>query len=148
MSELKARHEHRAPDREEEDIVTTEEPFDNSTYADEMHMEESELSAFVSAVKEMFGSEQARLAAEAWLEESELLDTPPRSTNRDWRAVTVAASARLADRLNVALYRQKPLVASTDTNVSPIPTSNCVASNHLVSSRSGRNETTSSQTTP
>lgn len=40
--------------------MNTEESFDNSTYADEMHVEESELSAFVNAVKEMFGSEQAR----------------------------------------------------------------------------------------
>jgi hypothetical protein len=112
--------------------VNTEETFDNSTYADEMHMEESELSAFVSVVKEMFGSEQARLAAEDWLDESELLDSPPRSTSRDWRAVTVAASARLADRLAAELHRRTPPVASTDTKVSPIPKSNCFYAGHLV----------------
>ena len=83
--------------------MNPEESFDNSTYADEMHVEESELSAFVNAVKGLFGSAQARLAAQDWLDESELMDSPPRSTSRDWRAVTIAASARLADRLNVGL---------------------------------------------
>lgn len=72
---------------------------DNSAYADEMRVEEIELSAFVSSVKEMLGSEQATLAAQAWLDESELMDSPPRSMSRDWRAVTIAASARLADGL-------------------------------------------------
>jgi hypothetical protein len=60
----------------------------------------------------MFGSEQARLAAGDWLDESELMDSPPRSTSRDWRAVTVAASARLADRLNVGVKGRTPLLAS------------------------------------
>ena len=90
--------------------MNTEEAFDNSTYADEMHAEESELSVFVNAVKEMFGSEQARLAARDWLDESELMDSPPRSTTREWRAVTVAASARLADRLTVGLQGRALLV--------------------------------------
>ncbi|MGB8063552.1 MAG: alpha/beta fold hydrolase [Candidatus Sulfotelmatobacter sp.] len=101
--------------------MNTEESFDNSSYADEVHVEECELSAFVSAVREMFGSEQARLAAEDWLHESELMDSPPRSTSRDWRAVTIAASARLADRLAVGLHRRTPPIASTDTKVSPTP---------------------------
>jgi len=30
------------------------------------------------------------------------MDSPPRSTSRDWRAVTVVASARLANRTAVA----------------------------------------------
>lgn len=112
--------------------MKTEASFDNSVYADEMHVEESELSAFVNAVREMFGSEQARLAAEGWLDESELMDSPPRSTSRDWRAVTIAASARLADRLNIGLQGHPPLAASSDAEVSPIPSSNCAASVLLV----------------
>jgi len=115
-----------------QDAVKTEASFDNSVYADEMHVEESELSAFVNAVREMFGSEQARLAAEGWLDESELMDSPPRSTSRDWRAVTIAASARLADRLNIGLQGHPPLAASSDAEVSPIPSSNCAASVLLV----------------
>lgn len=77
-----------------------QESFSSSTYEDQTHMAERELSAFMSAVTELFGPEQARLSAEDWLEESELMDSPPRSISRDWRAVTVAASARLASRLN------------------------------------------------
>jgi hypothetical protein len=112
--------------------VNTKESFPNSTYEDQMHMAERELAAFISAVTESFGPEQARLSAEDWLDESELMDSPPRSTSRDWRAVTVAASARLASRLTVPLHRRTPLAASTDTKVSPIPSSNCFASTLLV----------------
>jgi enamine deaminase RidA (YjgF/YER057c/UK114 family) len=125
--------------------VNTEESFDNSTYAEEMHVEESELSTFINAVKQMLGSEQARLAAEDWLDEAELMDSPPRSTRRDWRAVTIAASARLADRLNVERQGRAPLFASTDTNVSPIPTSNCAAS-VLLAWFGGKEMSTNSQT--
>ncbi len=62
-------------------------------------MAEREFSAFISAVKELLGPEQAQLSAVDWLDELEM-DSQPRSTSRDWRAVTIAASARLANRLN------------------------------------------------
>ena len=75
-----------------------EESFCNSTYEDQINMAERELSAFIRAVTELFGPAQARLSTEDWLDESELMDSPPRATSRDWRAVTVAASARLANR--------------------------------------------------
>ena len=42
--------------------MNTEESFSNSTYEDEMHLAERELSAFISAVRELFGAEQALLA--------------------------------------------------------------------------------------
>ena len=71
--------------------MNMKESFSNSAYTDQMHREESELSEFIGAVTELFGPEQARLSAEDWLDESELMDSPPRSTSRDWRAVTVAA---------------------------------------------------------
>ncbi len=77
----------------------------NSTYADQMHIAERELSAFIRAVTQLFGSEEARLSAEDWLDESELMDSRPPSTNR-WRAVTIAASAKLANRLAVAQHRR------------------------------------------
>jgi hypothetical protein len=64
-------------------------------------MAERELGAFITAVTELFGSEQARLAAEDWLDELVLRGTLPRLTSRDWRLVTIAASARLANRVNV-----------------------------------------------
>jgi hypothetical protein len=71
----------------------------------QMHIAERELSAFIRAVTQLFGSEEARLSAEDWLDESELMDSPPLSTSRNWRAVTIAASARLANRLAVAQHR-------------------------------------------
>jgi hypothetical protein len=95
-------------------------------------MAERELSAFISAVAELFGQEQARLAAEDWLDESESMDSPRRPTSRDWLAVTVAASARLANRLTVAVNHRTSvgtlLAASTETKVPPIPSSNCFVS--------------------
>ena len=108
-----------------------EESFGNSTCEDQVNMAERELSAFMLAVTELFGPEQARLSAEDWLDESEQMDGPPRATSRDWRAVTVAASARLANRVTGARDRRTP-ASSTDPKVSPILSSNCFASALLV----------------
>jgi hypothetical protein len=79
-----------------------EESFCNSTCEDQINMAERELSAFIRAVTELFGPEQAKRSTQDWFDEFDLIDCPPRSTDRDWRAVTVAASARLANRLTVA----------------------------------------------
>ena len=68
----------------------------STTCTDLMTMAQRELSAFIGAVTELSGSEQARLSAEAWLDELASMDCLPGSTNRDWRAVTIAALARLA----------------------------------------------------
>jgi hypothetical protein len=86
--------------------MKTEESFCNSTYEDQIHIVERELSAFISAVTQLVGPEEATLSVEDWLDESELVDSPPRSTSRDWRAVSVAASARLAKRLTVAQHQR------------------------------------------
>jgi len=112
--------------------MNTEESFSDSAYADKIHMAEGELSAFIVVVTELFGPEQARLSTADWLDESEVMDSPPRSTDRDWRAVTVAASARLANRLDAALQLRNQLVESTNTKVLPIPSSNCLPSTHVV----------------
>jgi len=93
--------------------------------ADLMVIAERELGAFIRAVTELFGPEQARLAAEEWVDELELMDALPGPTRRDWGSVTIAASAQLARRLNPNLDLATPRVASTDTKVSPIPSSNC-----------------------
>ena len=95
--------------------------------ADLMIIAERELGAFIRAVTELFGPEQARLAAEDWVDELELMDVLPGPTRRDWGSVTIAASAQLARRLNPDVDRPTPRVPSTDTNVSPIPSSNCFA---------------------
>ena len=92
---------------------------------DLMVIAERELGAFMRAVAELFGPEQARLAAEDWVDELALMDALPGPTGRDWGSVTVAASAQLARRLNANVDRPTPRVASTDTKVSPIPSSNC-----------------------
>ena len=74
--------------------------FSDSIYEQQTHAAERELASFIGAVKELYGPAQAGFAAEDWLEESDLMDSPPRSEVRDWRSVTVAASARLALRVN------------------------------------------------
>jgi hypothetical protein len=85
--------------------MKSQEQFCISTYAAEMEDAERELFAFIGAVTQLFGSEAGKLSAEDWLDESELMDSPPRSTTRDWRAVTVAASARLVNRITVVRRR-------------------------------------------
>lgn len=77
--------------------------FSNLIYEEQAHLAERELSAFIGAVTNLYGPEQARLSAEEWLEEADLMDSPPRSEKRGWRAVTIAASARLANRVNVRI---------------------------------------------
>ncbi len=74
--------------------------FSNSIYEEQTPLAERELSAFIGAVTGLFGPEQARASIEDWLDESELMDSPPRSEARNWRAVTIAAAARLANRVN------------------------------------------------
>ena len=112
--------------------MNTKESFCSSAYREQMQMAERELGAFICTVTKLFGAEQARLAAEDWLDEAEEIDSPPRSTSRDCRAVTIAASARLANRIAVAGSDREPFSASTDTKVSAIPRSNCFESTLLV----------------
>jgi hypothetical protein len=108
-----------------------EESFCNSTCEDQINMAERELSAFIRAVTELFGPEQARLSTEDWLDESELMDRAPLATSGHWRAVTVAALARLANRGTSARDRGTP-ASSIAPKVSPILSSNCFASALLV----------------
>jgi hypothetical protein len=64
------------------------ESFSNSIYEEQTYLAERELASFIAAVAKSYGPEQAKLSAEDWLEESELMDSPPRSEARSWRAVT------------------------------------------------------------
>jgi hypothetical protein len=77
---------------------------DGPTFAKLMTMAERELGAFISAVTELFGFEQVRLAAEDWLDELVLMKTLPGLTSRDWRSITIAASTRLANRVNASSH--------------------------------------------
>jgi hypothetical protein len=91
--------------------MISKESFSNSTYEDQIRLAERELASFIGAVTELFGPEQARLSAEDWLVESEQMDSPPRSEARDWRSVTIAASARLASRIGAARHSEKMSLA-------------------------------------
>ncbi|HVH89153.1 MAG TPA: hypothetical protein VM912_20720 [Terriglobales bacterium] len=73
----------------------------NSTCRDLVKMAEQELAAFFSAVSELFGSEQAELSAEDWLDELVAINALPSST-REWRRLTIKVSARLTGRLNAS----------------------------------------------
>ena len=88
----------------DEDPMNMKESFSNSICKQQTQMAEREFSAFISAVNELFGPEQAQLSAVDWLDELELMNSQTGSTNRHWRAVTIAASARLANRLNAGLH--------------------------------------------
>ena len=66
----------------------------NQDCADLMSLAERELAAFFAAVTELYGSQLAEFAAKEWLRELEATDDLPAST-REWRWVTVKASARL-----------------------------------------------------
>ena len=76
--------------------MNSEERSSNSSGAEEMHIPERELVAFICAVEQLFGPEQAKLWMEDWLAEFERMDAPPDSS-RDWRAVSIAAATKLKD---------------------------------------------------
>jgi hypothetical protein len=99
--------------------------------AELMVLAERELGAFIRAVTELFGPEHARLAAEDWVHELELMDALPGPTRREWGLVSVAVSAQLARRLHTGVDHPTACVVSTDTKVSPIPSSNCLEPTYL-----------------
>jgi hypothetical protein len=76
-------------------------PSSNSNLgcADFITMAERELSAFFNAVTQLFGSEQAELSAEDWLQELIETDGLPTSA-REWRLITAKASTRLPTGVN------------------------------------------------
>jgi len=76
------------------------ESFSDLVYEQQTHLAERELYSFIAAVTKLYGPEEGRVSAEDWLDEADVMDSPPRSEARDWRSVTIAASARLASRVN------------------------------------------------
>jgi len=66
--------------------------------AQHLALAERELSAFVTAVHQLFGTEQSWHAGNIWIEESERMDWPSEAPVIDWRKVTIAAARRLVDR--------------------------------------------------
>ena len=102
-----------------EDTVDHKESLHSPSCTDLMIMAERELAAFLGAVTELYGAEQAEISAEIWLDELESMNSLPGAASRDWRAVTVAALACLATH-------------RSDTKVSSIPSSNCFVAEVLV----------------
>ena len=76
-------------------------------------MAERELSAFFNAITQLFGSEQAELSAEDWLQELIKIDGLPASTC-EWRLISAKASTRLAYRAS-ASYLASSLSSSLST---------------------------------
>jgi hypothetical protein len=81
-------------------------------YRDQLDMAERELSAFCAAVETLFGPEQAKISAGDWLDATERVLGPNQPSSRDWRAVTIAASSRLAHRLAVGPGKRASLITT------------------------------------
>lgn len=62
---------------------------------------EQELSAFFTAVKDLFGSKQAEISAQDWLQELEASNNLPASA-REWRLITNRVTKQLAIQLNAS----------------------------------------------
>ena len=71
-------------------------------------MAERELAAFIAAVNELFGPEQARLAAEDWIRELES-SWEGGATVRDLRQITIKAAPRFAKRVNAQIPKSELL---------------------------------------
>ena len=83
--------------------IALNKPAENHNFncSELIRMAEQELAAFIRAVKELFGSEQAELSAEDWLQELIEIDGLPAST-REWRLITAKASTRLVSRVSAS----------------------------------------------
>src|SRR5215213_8278176 len=76
---------------------------------DSIAIAERELSAFRTAVGELYGPEEAQQSTEDWLQELESFDGPSAFTGNSWRPITIAAAVRLASRLQPASIVAKVL---------------------------------------
>jgi hypothetical protein len=71
---------------------------EGESMAQHLALAERELSAFITAIHQLFGAEQASRAADSWIEELERTDWPSEAPVIDWRKVTIAAAGRLVER--------------------------------------------------
>jgi hypothetical protein len=71
---------------------------EGESMAQHLALAERELSAFITAVHQLFGAEQAWQAGDSWIEELERTYWPSEAPVIDWRKVTIAAAGRLVDR--------------------------------------------------
>jgi hypothetical protein len=82
----------------------------NPLCAEFMMMAERELSAVFKAVTQLFGTEQAELSAEDWLQELIEIDSLP-SSAREWRSITAKVLTRLASRVRALSLSTEPQIA-------------------------------------
>ena len=68
-----------------------------------------ELGAFMSAVAELYGPDQARIAAEDWIRALESRSEVFSFTTGEWRKLTIVAASQLATRVLELGYRPKRL---------------------------------------
>ena len=73
----------------------------NPDCADRITTAERELSAFFTAVNDLFGPKQAELSAEDWLQELEASNSLPASA-REWRLITNRVTKQLAIQLSAS----------------------------------------------
>src|ERR1700756_2895470 len=71
---------------------------------------ERELAAFVGAVNESLGPDEAALSADEWIEELLSTDFLDGSRIPDWRRITILAARRLAIRSTITAFRQSGLI--------------------------------------
>ena len=73
----------------------------NHPCSNQLTMANRELSAFLNSVTQLFGSEQAKLSAEDWLQELRQIEGLPASAH-EWRLITTKVSTRLASRVRAS----------------------------------------------
>jgi hypothetical protein len=71
----------------------------DSDFADLLCFAQRELGAFMSAVAELYGPEQATISGRDWLHELESMDGARGLTTRQLWMITIRAAAQLASRL-------------------------------------------------
>ena len=77
----------------------SKESIEKRTFNNLLHRAERELGAFMSAVTELHGPQQARIAADDWICAFESTNEQFGFTTSEWRKVTIIAASRLATRL-------------------------------------------------
>lgn len=94
---------------------------------------EREFAAFIRTVTELFGADQARGAAEDWLEAVTVFDCSSSRPRHSWRLVTVAATTRFFDRVIATQHLLRralgPIVDPShqpgETDTAPIASPSC-----------------------
>jgi hypothetical protein len=66
---------------------------------------ELELLNFINSVATLIGPGSTRFLTELWLDELACMECIPEPDSRDWRAVSLAASAKLASELIALQFR-------------------------------------------